>query len=416
MTGHSIKKIFRDHWKETKQELSRVYESSHWRSIVESVEKMLGCREASNGYAEYICIKCGESKKVGFTCKSRFCTSCGKRYVDTWVNKTVEEIIDIAHRHIVFTIPEGLRGIIFRDRALIKVMMDNASRAALEVLRSRGTDAVPGILAIVHTFGRDLKFHPHVHILMTEGGLRSDKEWEDIPFLPYDLLRKKWQYYLLTEIKKRLPKTRANAVFIDEMFKGNEKGFYVNGSSKMTSSRYAARYIGRYVARPALAEYKITKYNGEEIEFWYESHETGNREYKRLRANEFIKALIDHIPPKGFKMVRHYGLYSRRTKAIAKEILKQCKRFIQLSFEFIKGKAKAKSWRERLIESFGKDPLECPKCRGEMELWRIWHPDYGEIYDFMRDTPDYEEDSKEKENKRHLGGSQWKSQLCLFPV
>ena len=83
---------------------------------------------------------------------------------------------------------------------MVKVMMDSASKAALEVLRSKGTDAVPGILAIVHTFGKDLKFHPHVHILMTEGGLKSKKEWEDIPFLPYDLLRKKWQYYLLNRV------------------------------------------------------------------------------------------------------------------------------------------------------------------------------------------------------------------------
>jgi hypothetical protein len=385
MARDSIKSIFREHWKKAKQEISRRYEPTHWKSIVEAVEKMLSCRDPSKGYAEYMCTKCGTKKRIGFTCKSRFCSSCGKKYVDEWVNKTVKTIIDISHRHIVFTIAEEFREIIFRDRLLVKVMMDSASKAALEVLRSKGTDAVPGILAIVHTFGRDLKFHPHVHILMTEGGLKSKKEWEDIPFLPYDLLRKKWQYYLLTGVKKILPKTKENARLIDQMFKNNAKGFYVNGESKMSSSRYAARYIGRYVARPALAEYKITGYDGKEVTYWYESHETGRREYKRVRAIDFIKELIDHIPPKGFKMVRNYGLYSRRTKAIAKEILEKCKKFIQRSFEFMKNIPKAQGWRERLIESFGKDPLSCPHCKEEMELWRIWHPDYGEIYDFCRE-------------------------------
>ncbi len=165
------------------------------------MEKMLSCRDPSGGYAEYICLKCGKEKRVAFTCKGRFCTSCGKKYIDEWVRKTVHQIIDVTHRHLVFTIPEGLREKIFSNRSLIKVMMDCAAKSALEVLQSRGSDAIPGIIAVVHTFGRDLKFHAHVHLLMTEGGLTGNNEWKDIPFLPYNLLRKKWQYYLLTEIK-----------------------------------------------------------------------------------------------------------------------------------------------------------------------------------------------------------------------
>ncbi len=114
-------------------------------------------------------------------------------------------------------------------------MMDCAAQTALEVLQSKGINAVPGIVIVVHTFGRDLKFNPHVHMLMTEGGLTSDKRWVDIPFLPYGLLRKKWRYYLLTEIKAVLVQTRETARFIDMLFKDNRNGVYVNGASKMTS-------------------------------------------------------------------------------------------------------------------------------------------------------------------------------------
>ena len=187
---------------------------------------MIGCGDPSNGYAEYVCPQCGNKKKVPFTCKSRFCTSCGKVYIDKWVEKTVSNIFDVPHRHLIFTIPQELRKIIFNDRKLIKVMMDCASRSALEVLQSRGIDAVPGMLVIVHTFGRDLKFNAHVHMLITEGGLTSNNQWVEIPFLPYGLPRNKWQYYLLTEIKANLPKTRENAGFIDDLFKRNDKGFY----------------------------------------------------------------------------------------------------------------------------------------------------------------------------------------------
>ncbi len=288
MASVSIKTIFYDFCHTVSVELSVIYSAPHWDSITENVNKMLKCREPSNGYAEYISPCCYEKKKVAFTCKSRFCTSCGKVYIDRWADKTAKDIFDVPHRHLVFTIPEQLGNVIFIDRSMIKIMTDCASKAALEALQSRGTDAIPGISAIVHTFGRDLKFNPHVCMLMTEGGLTSDNQWLDIPFLPYGLLRKKWQYYLLTELKAELPKTRENSRFIDYLFKSDTKGFYVNGQSKMTSARYAARYIGRYMARPALAEHKIIRYDGKMVTFWYIDHTTKRKYFKSVEAKVFI--------------------------------------------------------------------------------------------------------------------------------
>ena len=172
------------------------------------------------------------------------------------------------------------------------------------------------------------------------------------------------------------------------------------------------------MARPALAEYKIIRYDGKQVTFWYESHQTGKRVYQTFNATDFIKRLIDHIPPKEFKMVRHYGLYARRTKSIAIEILKKCRRFAQMSFEFVKGLPKVLNWRQRLIASFGKDPLICPHCKREMELWRIWHPGCGDIYDLCRDSPaiEYEENSQKGKDKGFMESPPWTGQLCLFSV
>ena len=250
-------------------------------------------------------------------------------------------------------------------------------------------------------------------------GLRGG-QWEPIPFLPYALLRKKWQYHLLTEVKGRWAKSREDSRFIDRLFKENGQGFYVNGESQMTSSRYAARYIGRYIARPALAEHKITSYDGQGVTFWYESHEEKRRVYRRLEAREFIERLIDHIPLKGFKMVRHYGLYARRSKGIAWEILSKCGNFLQQSFAFLSAPAKVLGWRQRLMQTFGQDPLRCPRCGEEMELWRIWHPRYGDLFDLGRDSPGVElfdeQDSAKGKAQGFLEGSRWASQLSLFPV
>jgi len=144
MLAITIKSIFSDHWKSIKLELSRRYKTSHWPSIVESVEKMLSCREPSNGYAEYVCTRCGTKKKCSFTCKGRFCTSCGKKYTDGWVQRTVDELIDVPHRHLVFTIAEELREVLFWHRSLLKGMMDSAAQTALEVLQSQKRRRFPG--------------------------------------------------------------------------------------------------------------------------------------------------------------------------------------------------------------------------------------------------------------------------------
>ena len=109
MASRLIKTIFHDFWSTALTELSVIYSKLHWDSIVENVEEMLQCRDPSNGYAEYICPCCFERKKVAFTCKSRFCVSCGKVYIDKWVDKTVKDIFDVPHRHLVFTIAQQLR-------------------------------------------------------------------------------------------------------------------------------------------------------------------------------------------------------------------------------------------------------------------------------------------------------------------
>ena len=139
-----------------------------------------------------------------------------------------------------------------------------------------------------------------------------------------------------------------------------------------------------------------------------------------MEVREFIERLIDHIPLKGFKMVRHYGLYARRSKEIAWEVLRKCRYFLQQSFAFLRVPTKVLSWRQRLIQTFGQDPLCCPRCGEEMELWRIWHPSYGDLFDLGRDSPGVElcdeKDLVEGKVQGVLEGSRWASQLSLFPV
>jgi hypothetical protein len=170
----------------------------------------------------------------------------------------------------------------------------------------------------------------------------------------------------------------------------------------MNDARGAAQYIGRYLARPAIAEYRILKYDGKTVLFWYEDHQSGERVELELPVLEFMGRLIMHIPKKHFRMVRRYGLYRRDKNAEAKKVVSfwnyvRTKR-IKKSREKV---AKRLNWKERMIKEFGRNPIACSKCEKEMELWEIWHPKYGYIYDMSRDAPEVKED--EKRNGEGLG-------------
>jgi hypothetical protein len=182
-------------------------------------------------------------------------------------------------------------------------------------------------------------------------------------------------------MKKWFPKDESVKRMIDQLYRTYKHGFYVNAEQRMKDAKSAAKYIGRYLARPAIAEYRIESYDGKSVHYWYEDHETKKRVDKIIPVFQFIYLLIQHIPPRHFRMVGRYGLYSRQHNKESQKIVNiwNFMRAKQIEMLFEK-KKKKKSYRQRMIESFDRDPIQCPYCKQTMELVEIVHPDYGRIY------------------------------------
>ena len=403
-----IKRIFQDHWEEFLRQRKDEIPEDMQPSVIEAVSKMLRCGTKEMGYAIYLCPNCRQhpEKVVFFTCKSRFCTSCGKAYVDDWVDKMSTQILDVSHRHLVFTIPEQLRARIYWNRELLKILSDTAAKVVMENVQN----ATAGIITVVHTFGRDLGFNPHVHVLMTEGGLNDDGNWINVNFLSYSKLRKQWQYHLLIQLRKHLPETKGVSGLIDKLFVKYPNGFYVNAETKMDDAQKAAKYVGRYIARPAIAESRIQGYDGETVTFSYEDHETGETKSEILPVLQFIGRLVMHIPMKGYQMVKRYGLYARHIRPAFRKALELLRKAKQLLLSFFTKKV---TWRQRIINSFRKDPLLCPVCGAEMELWFVWHPEHGILYDIITDGP-FDNDKKQENSKP--SSEEIQLYLSLHPV
>jgi len=303
----SVKQIFQDHWEDYKK-------THNLREIeIEEVEKMLFCKEDSRGGFWYYCKTCKEYRFIPFSCNSRLCSCCGKRYADQWASRLTERLEkNIFHRHLVFGIPDMLWKYFQEDRKLLKVLMDIAYKTIKETFSKVNHQSVtPGVIEVYHPFGRDLKHQPHTHMIVTEGGFnREGKFVSSGNYIPYNLLHKNWEYNILKALRKYLPKG-----IVELVYRKYPDGFCVYVRKDRISSRKGlAKYIGRYVRHPAIANSRITAYNGEAVRFYWKDHDD-KIHYKIMLVNDFISAIIQHVPEKNQKLVRYYGAYSRRKKS-----------------------------------------------------------------------------------------------------
>ena len=240
-----------------------------------------------------------------------------------------------------------------------------------------------GMIYIVHTYGRGLGYKPHVHLIMTKGGLVDDK-WVEIESIPGDRLFKIWRKLLCEKLRKIRSSDVALLKVIDKTFKDHH-GFVVHTESFYPKGIEAVRYIGRYLGHPPLATSHLTGYDGKTVTFWCIDTETGIRKEVRCSGMDFISLMIPHIPPKGMQMVRYAGLYAHCIKhkiaTVANTALEALRAQIPLFVldPLLKVVIHLK-WRERIKASFGYDPLSCPRCGRIMELAEIWEPKRGHIW------------------------------------
>lgn len=348
-----------------------MYHKELREDVIQEVEKMLICCNPKNGFATYICPNCGQTITVPFSCKSKICTSCGKKYTDIWANKLSKELLNAPHQHIVLTVSEKLWPYIHNQPELYKLLLDTAAETISKIFSERNklkTKIIPGLILVLHPFGDDLDPHPHVHILATEGGLSKNNQWASLDFIPYAVVRKHWQYEILTAIRNSLPPSVKLNAIIDWCFTYNKNGFYVRIRKIGGPKQAILKYIARYIRHPAISNSRIIAYDGTNVTFTYE--ENNKQLIKTMPKFQFIKAVLQHIVPKQFKVIRRVGLYSRRSKAKYKTA-SICLGRLQSNPSTT---TSSFNWRRNVTQYTGRDPIKCNRCNCEMHLYQITYP------------------------------------------
>jgi len=380
-----VSSIYRDHFNNYLNDPARslFINNKH----LKAVNKSLACRSAKLGVAVYNCDDCGDTKYIYRSCKHRFCSQCGASDTAKWAEQTLMTLLNIKHHHIIFTLPAPFRFLAKKNGDLIHNLLFKLSAQVLKDWFRIKHNILPGIVSVLHTAGSDLKYHPHIHMIVTGGGL--DLTSNQFTVLENDYLTK--QRFLANKLKilfkKALLQLHKNnklivpkkinhplkiSNWIDQIA---QKHWIVSIQNPLDDLQQIVGYVGRYTKRSCISEYKI-KENNHRIVFEYNDYKNTPRGHKPLIARKYLKPtqfldkLLQHVPQAGFKSVRYYGLYSSFYK---KQLPKSLKVDIDLDLEndfedthYQWGEHEA--LRKKQIVRGKPDPLHCYCCNKSMKL------------------------------------------------
>ena len=277
---------------------------SHRRAL----RDLRDCRTAAMGGRLYLCDRCGREHYVYHSCRNRACPKCHGRDTEAWLAHRREELLPVPYFHVVFTIPRQLRDLLRRHQTTLYPILIRAAAKALIKLAAdpHYVGGLIGVMAILHTWGRTLVYHPHVHCLVPAGGVADDGQWLGARknfLVPVKALSKLFRGIFLDLASKALPRTA-----IPRSAPNRRWVVYCKPTVHGTDNVLA--YLGRYVHRVAITNHRILAVEGGNVTFRYKNVGETSWRTMTLDPDEFIRRFLQHVLPRGLHKVRYYGLWA----------------------------------------------------------------------------------------------------------
>jgi hypothetical protein len=306
---------------------------------------------------------CGKTHYQYHSCGNRHCPNCGSLKREEWIENRLDELLPTPYYHLVFTLPHELNPLIMGNRkALFKLLFDAASQTIMNHSRMKnylGADC--GITMILHTWGQDLSFHPHVHCIVTGGGFDGQK-WiaakrkKDNFLFPEASLSKMYRAIFLKNITT-IPLEKAGFDLEKTINDLEKKRWNVFAKAPFGGPAQVVEYLGRYSHKIAITKYRIIAMTTADVSFRYKDYADGGKtKTMKLSHDEFLRRFEQHILPKRFVKIRHYGFLQNQGK---KERLTKIRASLNL------GKQPEKvsiPLAIKMLEKFGIDIFKCKSC------------------------------------------------------
>jgi len=274
-----------------------------------ALQDILRCRTESMGGQVFCCSHCGCTHYVYHSCRNRSCPKCYYEQTQAWLDQRRQELLPVTYFHLVFTVPQELHACLRRRQTeLYSVLMQAAAQALIKLAADpHYVGGLVGVLSVLHTWGRTLAYHPHVHCLVTGGGLDlKTQEWRSAR--PNYLVPVKALSRMARDTFKDLLGAMLGTLHIPASVW--RVPWNVNCQPVRGSIDKVLNYLGRYVHRIAITNSRLVTVGDGQVTFRYQ--DTGDQQWKSmtLQAEEFIRRFLQHVLPQGFHKVRYYGLWA----------------------------------------------------------------------------------------------------------
>ena len=348
--------------------------STAQRRVMTAIEL---CRTAALGGHVEQCDQCGHQRISYCSCRNRHCPKCQSLARAQWLDDRRAELLATQYFHVVLTLPEAIANIAYQNKAVVYGIL---FRAASETLQTIAADpkhlgAEIGFFAVLHTWGQNLLHHPHLHCVVTGGGLAPDGNrwiacWPGF-FLPVRVLSRLFRRLFLTYLQKAfdagklrffasLEPLREHRAFCRHLAPLRQAPWVVYTKPPFAGPEQILEYVGRYTHRVAISNNRLRDIDDGNVRFtWKDYRHHDQPKIMTLSADEFIRRFLLHVLPKGFHHIRYYGLLGNRHRA---EKLACCRRLLGMTLSEPAHGQDQQDYRAHHEELTG-DPLtQCPVC------------------------------------------------------
>lgn len=353
--------------------------------VAKVLQRIKNCRTAALGYHVYGCTKsdCGHINYQYHSCRDRHCPNCGAIKKQEWIEARSRELLPVKYYHVVFTLPHELNSLVMGHRKLLyKLLFDASAQTLLTFAKDpKYIGATPGIISVLHTWGQQLSFHPHIHCIVSGGGITNGNRWKectnnDRHFLfPVKALSIVYRAKFLQALQQMISNGDVISTKEDSKQLINllyHKDWNVYAKAPFGGPHAVIEYLGRYTHKVAISNHRIGSIDKQSctVSFDYKDYADGGKQKQMtLTIDEFIRRFEQHILPERFTKIRTYGYLANRNRhQRINEVLSKMK------LPLHKGMVKI-PLQVGMLEQFGIDTLECPCCKNKsLQLIKIFYP------------------------------------------
>ena len=340
------------------------------------------CHTAALGVHHYKCddANCNHIHQQYHSCGNRHCPNCGGLKKEQWIENLTAQLFPTAYYHVVFTVPHEFNALMLGNRKrMFNLLFESASATLLQLSSDpKHLGATCGITMVLHTWGQQLSFHPHVHCIVSGGGV-SNNQWvsakrsNDKFLFPVDTMKLIYKGIFLKKLRQMLSTGLLQTEGIDADKQIKQAGFKkwkVYAKSPFGSVASVVEYLGRYTHKVAITKHRILSISEYSVTFKYKDYDDGNKQkIMSLSIAEFLRRFELHFLPRGYVKIRHYGFLQNHGKTARLNAVRKTMQLQPLPPKINVPVA------VRMLEQYGHDITLCPKCKtGRLQLIAIVYP------------------------------------------